>query len=80
MGALCESVDSSIRSSGSVNAHRLAADALERALEVILNRVAMCLALPTCKLRSVVGNDQFQASRHGLDLVITVHCSLPAIS
>jgi hypothetical protein len=47
-----------------VNAHSVTADTLEHALELILNGVAMRLALPTRKLRAVVGNDQFQPSRH----------------
>ena len=64
MCALGEGVDSSIRSSGSVNAHPLAADAFKRSLEVILNRVAVGLALPACKRCAVVGDDYFKPSRH----------------
>jgi hypothetical protein len=64
MCALGEGVDSSIRSSSSVSAHPLATDAFKRSLEVILNRVAMGLALPACKRCAVVGDDYFQPSRH----------------
>ena len=64
MCALGEGVDSSIRSSGSVNPHMLAAHAFKRSLEVILDRVAVGLALPACKRCAVVGDDYFQPSRH----------------
>jgi hypothetical protein len=69
MGALGESVDAGISSSGPVNADRLAADTLKRALDMILNRVAMGLTLPPRKSFSVVGDNHFQPSRHG-NLVI----------
>jgi hypothetical protein len=61
---LREGVNSSIRSSGSVNAHTFAADAFKRSLKVILNRVAMGLALPACKRSAVVGDDYIQPPRH----------------
>src|SRR5438105_4584773 len=64
MCALGKGVDAGIRSSSSVNAYSLAADAFKRSLEVILNRVAMGLALPACKRCAVVGDDYFQAPRH----------------
>ena len=64
MRALGKSVNASIRSSGPVDAHTLAADAFKRALEVVLNRVAMGLTLPARKRGPVVGNDHFQPSRH----------------
>ena len=64
MRALCEGVNPGISSSGAMNSHERAADTLERALKMILNRVAMGLALPPCKSSPVVCNDQFQPSRH----------------
>src|SRR5438034_10925225 len=64
MCALRESVDSGIRSSGAVNADGLAANTLKCALDMILNRIAMGLTLPSRELRSVVGDNQFQPSRH----------------
>jgi hypothetical protein len=64
MSALRESVDSGIRSPGALNAEGLAADTLECALNIVLNRIAMGLALPSRKVRSVVGDNQFQPSRH----------------
>jgi hypothetical protein len=65
MGTLCESVDARIRSPGSVNTDPLAADTLKRALDMILNRVAMGLTLPSRKSFPVVGDNHFQPSRHG---------------
>src|SRR5260370_34499014 len=81
MRALGEGVDASIRSSGSVDAHTLAADAFKRSLEVILNRVAMGLALPACKRCPVVGDDYFQPSRHPTSSrhLSGVRCVLPSI-
>jgi len=64
MRALCEGVDSSVRSSGPVNANTLVADAFKRSLEVVLNRIAMGLALPACKRSPIVGYNQFQPPRH----------------
>jgi hypothetical protein len=46
MCALRERVYACVRSPGAVNAHRRAGDALERALEVVLDRVAVRLTLP----------------------------------
>ena len=57
MRALGKGVDSSIRSAGAVNTHTLAADAFKRALEVVLNSVAMGLTLPARKRGPVVGNN-----------------------
>jgi hypothetical protein len=58
VGALRECVDAGVRSSGAVNARRLAKDALKRALHVILDSIAMRLALPTGERRTIVRNDQ----------------------
>jgi hypothetical protein len=49
MCALREGVDACVRSPGPVNAHRLSGDAFKRAFEMILNSVAMRLALPACE-------------------------------
>ena len=65
MRALCEGVNNGVRSSCAVNAHNSASDALKRALEVILYRVAMRLALPAGERRTVVSDDEFQSPRHG---------------
>src|SRR5947207_15314717 len=64
MCALSEGVHPGIGSSGAVNTNSLATDMFKRALKMILNRVAMGLALPPCKSSPVVCNDQFQPSRH----------------
>jgi len=64
MCALRQSVDSGICSPGPENANEFAADTLECALNMILNRIAMGLTLPARELRSVVGDNQFQPSRH----------------
>jgi hypothetical protein len=47
-----------------MNANGLAADTLKRALDMILNRVAMGLTLPTRKSSPVIGDNHFQPSRH----------------
>ena len=54
MRALRERVGARVCSSGAVNAHHFAEDPLERALHVILDRVAMRLALPASEWRAVV--------------------------
>jgi hypothetical protein len=59
MSALCECVDPGICSSGAVNARRLAKDTLKRALQVILDGIAMRLALPTGEQRAIVCNNEF---------------------
>jgi hypothetical protein len=41
-----------------MDTHNSASDALKRALEVILHRVAMRLALPAGERRAVVRNDK----------------------
>ena len=64
MRALRERVDAGVRSSSAVNAHSSAGEALKRALEMILHRVAMRLALPAGERRAIVSDDQFQSSRH----------------
>ena len=60
--ALREGVNTCVRSSGSVNAHPAAGDALKRAFEMILDGVAMQLALPAGEWRTVIGDDHFQPS------------------
>jgi hypothetical protein len=52
-------VNAGVCSSGTVNARRLAKDALKRALHVILDSIAMRLALPTGEWRTVVCNNEF---------------------
>jgi hypothetical protein len=56
---LRECVDAGVRSSRAVNAHRFAKDPLKHALHVILNRIAMRLALPTGERRAIVCYDEF---------------------
>jgi Arc/MetJ-type ribon-helix-helix transcriptional regulator len=56
--ALCEGVNTCVRSSRAVNAYSSASDALKSALEMILHRVAMRLALPTGERRAVVRDDE----------------------
>src|SRR5437879_9486445 len=64
MRALRERVNSGVGPTRAVDPDALIAHTLEGALEIILSRVAMRLALPSRKLASVVRDDQFQASRH----------------
>src|SRR5438093_9069036 len=66
MGALRECMDTGVRSSGAMNARRLAKDALKRALHEVLDRVAMRLALPTGERRTVIRDDEFQPSCHSM--------------
>ena len=72
MRTLCKGVNTGVRSSSAVNAHSSAGDALKRAFDVILHRVAMRLALPAGEWRAVVSDDQFQSSR----LVGTLRCGV----
>jgi hypothetical protein len=51
-------VNTGVRASGAVNAHQFASDALKSALEMILDRVPVRLALPTRERRAVVRDDE----------------------
>ena len=68
MRALRECMDAGVRSSGAVNARRLAKNAFKRALDVILDGVAMRLTLPAGEWSAVVCDDEFQPTRHGNDV------------
>ena len=59
MRALAERVNTGIRPSGAVNPHGSAVNARKSTLEMILYGVAMRLALPTGKRRTVVSDDEF---------------------
>jgi hypothetical protein len=54
--ALCEGVNTCVRASGTVNTHNSTSDALESAVEMILHRVPVRLALPTGERRAVVSD------------------------
>jgi hypothetical protein len=69
MSALCESVDACIRSPGPMNTDGLAPDTRKRALDMILNRVAMRLTLPAGKSFPIVGDNHLQPSRHGSPMI-----------
>jgi hypothetical protein len=56
--ALREGMNTCVRSSRAVNADSSASDVLKGALEMILHRVAMRLALPTGERCTVVRNDE----------------------
>ena len=58
MRALCEGVNTGVGSSGAVNAHSSASNSLKRALEMILHRVSVRLALPASERRAVGTNDE----------------------
>src|SRR5215831_78822 len=57
-------MNTGVRSPRAVNAHSSATDSLKRALEMILHRIAMRLALPAGERRAVVSDDQFQSAHH----------------
>jgi hypothetical protein len=57
--ALRECVDPGIGSSSAVNAHWLAKDMLKRAFHMVLDGIAMTLALPAGERRAVVRYDEF---------------------
>jgi len=59
-------VDACVCASGTMNAHRSASDALEHALQMILDRVAVRLALPSGEWRTVVSDNEFQPSCHSI--------------
>jgi hypothetical protein len=56
--ALCEGVNTCVRAAGAVNTHNSTSDALKSALEMILHRVPVRLALPTGERRAVVRDDE----------------------
>ena len=64
--ALRERVDACVCASGTMNAHRSASDASKRALQMILDRVAVRLALPSGEWRAVVSDNEFQPSCHSI--------------
>jgi hypothetical protein len=59
VGALRKCVNAGVRSSSTMNAHLFANDPLKRALQVILDGIAMRLALPTGERRAIVCNNEF---------------------
>jgi len=59
-------MDTGVWSSGAMNARRLAKDALKRVLHVILDGIAMRLALPTGERRAIVRDNEFQPSCHSM--------------
>ena len=65
MRALCESMNTGVRSSCTVNTHSSAANAFKRLFEMILHRVAMALALPARERSAVVSDVKSQSPRHG---------------
>src|ERR1044071_7353035 len=64
MRALRERVNTRVRTSRSVYAHRPSGDAFERAFQMILNSVAVRLALPAGEWHAVVSHDEFQSFGH----------------
>ena len=62
--ALRKGMNTCVRPSRSVDASGSASDALKRALKMILNGVAMRLALPAGERRAVVRDNEFQPLRH----------------
>jgi hypothetical protein len=61
--ALRERVNTCVRSAGPVYAHGPSSDALKGTFQMILDRVAVRLALPASELCAVISGNQFQASR-----------------
>ena len=47
-----------------MNAHTLRTNLLERVFQMVLNAIAVRLALPTRKRRAVVRDDQLEPRRH----------------
>jgi len=66
MCALCEGMNTCVRSSRAMNAYSSTNDAFKRAFEMILHCVAMRLALPAGERRAVVRDYQFQSPCHGV--------------
>jgi hypothetical protein len=52
-------MDACIGASSSVHAHRRSGDLLKRALQMILDRVAMRLALPSRERCAIVSDNEF---------------------
>jgi hypothetical protein len=59
MSALRECVNAGVCPSGAVNAHLFTKNSLKRALHVILDCIAMRLALPTGERRAIVRDNEF---------------------
>src|SRR5207247_10890146 len=57
-------MDTRIGPSGAMDADRRGTDTLKSIFQVVLNRIAVRLALPSGKRCSVVGNDQLKPRRH----------------
>jgi hypothetical protein len=52
-------MDACVRSACPMNARGSSGDALKRAFEMILNRVAVRLALPAGEWRAIISDDEF---------------------
>src|SRR5207249_2055620 len=72
-------VHTGVGSAGSVQANPLTADALQCALEMILNGIAVRLTLPTGKRSSVVGDDELKPLRHCLRLAFQGRIPMPGL-
>ena len=57
-------MDACVRSAGPVDSHRPSGDARKRAFQMILDSVAVSLALPARERRSIISDDEFQSSWH----------------
>ena len=79
MCALGERVNACIRPSGAVHSDRHAAYLLKSTLEMILNRIAVGLALPAAKPRTIVRNNEFEPARHNGLSTSAVLLVLPAV-
>jgi len=76
MRALTEGVDASVSSAGAVHPDRFARDFCQCPLQMILNSVAVKLALPTGKVRSIVRDHQLEPLTHeGYLASSSVDCS-----
>ena len=60
MGALSKRVNTGIGAPGAVNADGKAGNFGEGAFQMVLNAIAIRLALPTCERETVVGDDQLK--------------------
>src|SRR5438445_7437109 len=64
MRTLTERVNASVGPPRAVHTHALATDMMKRALQLVLDRVSVCLTLPAGEMHPVIGDDQLQSLRH----------------
>ena len=71
--ALRQRMDTRIGPPSAMHPYRLGTNSLKSAFQVVLNRIAVRLALPSGERRTVIGNDQLEPRPH---LIVLANLSL----